>query len=445
MPDLPDSNAASGGAVWKRTLKLLLLAGVIIGAGYGVSWGIREILEQTTESKAREVPLTEVRRGPVTMTVNARGDIRGSNSETFLAPRTGDSELPIIFLREVGEWVDKGEVVVEFDATQQEYRLREAEADLEEAQQAVIQARAEAQAALEEARFQVIATDTEMRLAQQEIRKNELLAGVQRRLNEINLEKAKNNHRQAQEDYENRQASMGSGIAVKESAVDKARQEAELARRNIESLTMRAKSSGYVERMTNTTGVGILYAGMSLPKFRLGDTARPGQPVAAIPGMETWEVSVRVPETDRGYLQVGQPVVVHPAALPGQALVGHIAVLGGATGYSYNRTFECRVALDEVDPGLRPGLSADVEITVASLDDVLWVPSQALFDSDGRSFVYIKTDQGYIRQFVTLTRRSESQAVISGIEEGTLVTLAAPDQQDRAAEDPTGGALNALP
>ena len=41
---------------------------------------------------------------------------------------------------------ERGDVVVQFDTTQQEYNLREAEADLAEAEQQVIQAEADGQA-----------------------------------------------------------------------------------------------------------------------------------------------------------------------------------------------------------------------------------------------------------------------------------------------------------
>ena len=54
---------------------------------------------------------------------------------------------------------------------------------------------------------------------------------------------------------------------------------------------------------------------------------------------------------------------------------------------------------------------------------VLWLPSQALFESDGRAFVYVRTPQGFAPKDGKLVKRSESQAVITGIAEGELVVL----------------------
>ena len=54
--------------------------------------------------------------------------------------------MHIIDLRTPGDEVKNGEVVVRLDTTEQEYRLKEAEADLAEAQQKLIQAKAQKQA-----------------------------------------------------------------------------------------------------------------------------------------------------------------------------------------------------------------------------------------------------------------------------------------------------------
>jgi hypothetical protein len=298
---------------------------------------------------------------------------------------------------------------------------------------------------VEEARYQVLATETEVRIAEQEVRKNEVLAGIQRRQNEIALERARNRYRQAGQDLENRVASSEATIQLRRAEVDEARRLAESARTAMENLALRARTSGYVHVLENRNGQNILFTGMTLPPFQVGDAARPGQPVAQIPNMSQWEVSARIPEADRGHLEVGQPVAVRPAAVPGRELGGHITVLGGSTGNSWNRAFNVRIAMDEIDPGLRPGMSAEVLITVETLQDVLWIPSQALFESDGRAFVYRRTADGFETRDVTLVRRSESQAVITGIEEGAVVALARPGQQVRGDLAGQGGVLGALP
>jgi hypothetical protein len=81
-------------------------------------------------------------------------------------------------------------------------------------------------------------------------------------------------------------------------------------------------------------------------------------------------------------------------------------------------------------------------ITTEVVKDALWVPSQALYESDGRSFVYLQTPNGFIPQDVKLVRRSESQVVLSGLSVGQVVAMASPEQQSR--KKGAGGAMQAI-
>ena len=130
-------------------------------------------------------------------------------------------------------------------------------------------------------------------------------------------------------------------------------------------------------------------------------------------------------------------------ALAGKSFPGHVKNIGGTGGSSWDRHFECRISLDQPSPELRPGMTSNLVITIESLDNVTWVPSQALFESDGRTFVYLKTPAGFMPRDVTLVRRSESQAVLTGVSEGSIVAMSSPDQQSKSAAAPPS-AMKAL-
>jgi hypothetical protein len=89
-------------------------------------------------------------------------------------------------------------------------------------------------------------------------------------------------------------------------------------------------------------------------------------------------------------------------------------------------------------------MTSNLVITVETLENVLWIPAQALFESDGRTFVYVRGPGGFVPHDVVLVRRSESQAVITGIKEGESVAMSTPDQQLKTANAPSGGAMKAL-
>src|SRR5664279_1480368 len=123
-----------------RTLLLLLAVLAVVGA---LTWGAIRVVRATTATTALELPTTKVKQGRVTLTVTCRGELQGGNSEMLTAPMIGGGDMAITSLREPGELVSPGDVVVQFDTTEQDFKLKEAEADLAEAQQQVIKAEAD--------------------------------------------------------------------------------------------------------------------------------------------------------------------------------------------------------------------------------------------------------------------------------------------------------------
>jgi len=95
---------------------------------------------------------------------------------------------------------------------------------------------------------------------------------------------------------------------------------------------------------------------------------------------------------------------------------------------------------------LRPGLSSNLTITAETIDDALWVPFQAVFESDGRAFVYRRTPNGFTPQDITLVKRSESQVVLTGMNGGDVIAMSNPDQSTKSGsgQGQQNGAMKAL-
>jgi multidrug efflux pump subunit AcrA (membrane-fusion protein) len=423
--------------------KLFLVVGIMLFLSLAV-WGAFEVYQRSAPEAATgsAVPTTIVKRGDVIFSVAAKGELQGGNSETLMAPMTGGREMVLTQLKDPGELVEADDVVARFDTTEQEYALMEAEADLAEAEQQVIKARAETAAKAEESSYDLIHAKAQVRLAELETRKNELVAAIQARQNDLALEAARDRLNQLEHDLANRQATNEAAIAIQEAAKNKAGVRAATAKTNIEAMTLRTKSGGYVAVQQNTRS-NFMYWGMQLPIFQVGDTVRAGMPVVQIPDLENWEITARIGELDRGHLETGQPVVIRVIAVPENEYHGKLKEIGGTTGPPWDRHFQCKVSLQNPSPDLRQGMSARITINTGQAADILWVPSQALFESDGRTFVYEFSGTGFTPRDVELVRRSDSQVVLKGIDEGRLVALASPDQQ--SSDEENGGALEALP
>jgi HlyD family secretion protein len=427
----------------RRLLKRasILLAVLLPAAAAG--WGVYRLFRTTAQSGPR-VPVAQARLGDVTFTVTANGPLRGGNPESIQAPMTGMGEMQIKVLRTPGEMVKTGDVVLAFDTGEQAYKLKEAEADLAEADQQVLKAKTEAEAQREENAYALLKAKSDVRLAELEVRRNPLVSNISARQNDLALDAARDRLAQIEHDLANRSAANQAGVDIQLAARSKSETQAATARRNIEQMTIRAHSAGYISILQNENATNFATSGMILPQYRVGDRVSPGVTIAEIPDLKNWELNPSIGELDRGHLAIGQAVEIRVIALPFRRFHGHVKSIGGTTGPPWNRRFECRMILDDPAPELRPGMNGEVVITTEVMKNVLSIPSQALFESDGRSFVWVPSATGFTPRDVKLVRRSESQAVITGLARGQTVALSSPDEETKKK---SGGssAMKAIP
>jgi HlyD family secretion protein len=426
----------------RRYFRRLVLLLVILAPLAWLGWGAYRAYQSFTRTQAAGVPTTRVKRGDVSLTVTAKGELRGGNSEELSAPMIGEGEMHITFLRKAGEVVKEGDIVLEFDSTEQAYKLREAEADLAEADQQVAKAEAESEAQQEENSYALLKAKADVRQAELDCRKNPMLSAIAAKQNDLALAAAGDHLAQLEQDLASRKATNRAAIAIQEAARKKAEVQAATARRNITAMKVLAHRSGYASVRQNTN-INFGYRGMMLQPFRVGDRVDPGMVIAEIPDLKSWELTANIGELDRGHLAPGQKVEIQVVAVPFQTYHGHIKDMGGTGGPPWDRHFECKITLDDPSPELRPGMNARLVINAETLRNVLWIPGQAVFESDGRTFAYVKSGSGFAPTDVKLVRRSESRAVITGLAEGKVVALASPEQQDRKKSS-AGGALGAI-
>ncbi len=424
---VPEKKAEGKAPKRRRWLAPLLLITVLGLVTFG---GIRIYRSLSTAAKNSEVPTAKVQRGDVTLTITSRGQLQGGNPQRLAAPMTGGAEMHITQLRKTGEEVKPGEVVVQLDTAEQQFRLQEAEADLAEAAQNLIKAKAQREAEQEEDHYALLKAQTDVQLAALDVRKNPLLAAIAAKENDLALEGARDHLKQTEQNLNNRKRTGEAGIAIQEAARAKAEAQGTTARQNIEAMTLHAERAGYVAVKENTN-TNFFFTGMVLPFFQVGDAVRPGMEIAEIPDLRNWEVVAKISELDRGHLQPGNPVSITIIAAPDRQFHGRVKDLGGMTGNFWDRHFECKISLDDPIEQLRPGMSATAVVTTDQLRQVLSLPTQALFESDGKTFVYVRAGDAFTAKDIKLVRRNEMRAVVDGLKEGETVALANPLEMNK--------------
>lgn len=122
-----------------------------------------------------------------------------------------------------------------------------------------------------------------------------------------------------------------------------------------------------------------------------GEYVAPGQPLAQVVRIDRLKVLVEVPEKDVGYLQPGQQVRVLPANLNGSAgaeILGKILHVGYQADPG-SRTYRVKLAIDNSDGRLRPGMILRARFLRRAHPQVIAVPLFAVIDQAGEKIVYV--------------------------------------------------------
>ncbi len=182
---------------------------------------------------------------------------------------------------------------------------------------------------------------------------------------------------------------------------------------------------------------GDYYASRAYDAITAGATLKTGQPIITIPDMSKLGVEVKIHESSIKKIELGQKVYITAESVPDKTLVGRIAkvaVLPDSNASRFNpslKLYPATVEIEGTHEFLKPGMSAKVEIIVDELENVTYVPVQAVFVENGEYFVFLKTLGGYERRPVEIgSHNNEYIELKKGIGEGDLVLLKMPDDYD---------------
>src|SRR6187402_785705 len=130
----PKQRLGQVGSARKKAITWTLVALVAVGAGYGYYRYAQKNEEPV------EVPVAKARKAEFIIAVRTRGEIRSVNSLIVSAPQVPD--VRIVKIAESGKAVRKGDVVVEFDAAQQEQNLLERNTSVRTVDSEIVQVKA---------------------------------------------------------------------------------------------------------------------------------------------------------------------------------------------------------------------------------------------------------------------------------------------------------------
>jgi hypothetical protein len=86
------------------------------------------------------------------------------------------------------------------------------------------------------------------------------------------------------------------------------------------------------------------------------------------------------------------------------------------------KEYGTKVAIDGNSTGLKPGMTAQVEILIAEIKDAVTLPVTAVVEKSGAFYCYLKAKNGYEERELKLGRTNDTYIeVLDGVKEGDLV------------------------
>ena len=194
------------------------------------------------------------------------------------------------------------------------------------------------------------------------------------------------------------------------------------ARANYNVGVARLKSS---EARLSKTVIRAPFAGFAgLRRINIGDYATIGQEVVDVVRLNPLRVEFSVPETLLGQVATGQSVSVSVGSYPGETFLGTISAVAPQVDVA-GHSVTLRAELPNADLRLRPGLFAQVDITLAEKPDALLVPEQAIWPIGNDKTVFVVEDGKAVQRTVVLGERQPGMVeIVSGIEPGSEVVTA---------------------
>ena len=308
-----------------------IIAVAIVTAVVVATIGLVGVARRTSLTEpGDETPVGQVQRGDLDLKVHATGELRANHAITLTAPAIGGGALQITRLLHTGVSVKKNDVIIEFDPSEQHYKLEQNRSELLQAEQEITKAKADAAVQAAQDKVALLKARFDMRRAELDVQKNELVSVIDAKKNQLALDQAKRALAELEQDIKSHSASGQATIYLAQEKRNKAKLAMDQAQENIGKMHVPSPMEGLIaiEKDRDVMG-GMMWEGMSLPDYHEGDQVQPGSAIARVIDAKGMELNSKIGEHDRSNIELGQQVEIQFDALPDEVFHGTVKTVGG--------------------------------------------------------------------------------------------------------------------
>lgn len=384
--------------IWLLAIPVLIIIAIFIAGNFN------SIKVKTEDVKKRNIEIT--------VTATSTGTIKSDTEAKITTQRIG--RITKLYFDE-GDIVKAGQVVAELESDEAYYNMKLSEATLNKAKFILEQMKAaydsmkvDVEKNIEKAKAVLIEVDN---------RRKRLFELKERGyVTEMDVD-------MVQKEYEIARANLDSAIASRDTLKAKEseiRAQEEVVREATNSFNLAKLNYDYSFIRSPISGV------ITSRPVKIGEGVNKGSLIATAVSTESMYIEAFIDEADVARVKTGQVVNITMDSYPNRIFKGEVfrispVVLGGK---QETRTFEVRVRLNDKGIQIKPGMSADIEIIVESIPDVIAIPSQAIIEKDGKKYVYtIKDSRAHLIPVEIGRFNWTLSEVLSGIKEGDTIII----------------------
>ena len=368
---------------------------------------------------------TRVKRGDFKVIVTTAGELRAVKFVQVQGPPNAQQaesyQMKIASIVPEGTVVKEGEVVAELDRSGIAAKRAEVALALQKAEAQLEQAQLDSTLNLSKAREEM--KTMELALEEKKIAREQSVyeAPSIRRQAEIDYEKAERALAQAKVDYKTKTEQAQAKMREVGADVQRSRNKLDVVDQVMQGFSIRAPGAGMVIYVKEWNG----------KKKVAGSQVSSWDPtVATLPDLSKMEAITYVNEIDVRKVSVGHPVSITLDADPTKRLTGKVTAVANVGEQRPNadaKVFEVKVAVEQADTTLRPGMTTATAIETYAVKNALFVPLEAVTSDGDVPFVYKRNGAGVVRQEVETGAMNDDEVVIRrGLDEGDEVLLSAP-------------------
>lgn len=367
----------------------------------------------------------QAERGMFDVVVTTTGELRAKNSTKIMGPRNARDvriyQLGIQNLIPEGTIVQKGDFVAELDRSEITTRLQDAQLQVQAAESQLEQAVLDSSLTLSTARFNLEALEFQLEERKLAVEQSIYESPSVQRQAQIELDRTRRQLEQEKENYVTRVKQAEARIRELETELIEEQRDLQRIQTLQNEFTVYAPENGMV----------IYSRGFNGQKVSVGSNVSSFDPVIAeLPDFSVMESQTFVNEVDIQRVRTGQTVNIGLDAIPEKRLTGvvtSVANIGEQRPNSDSKVFEVVIVVNETDSTLRPSMTTSNRIEVETLQDVVYVPLESVFESDSTDVVFKQSTLGLVKQQVIVGTMNEDHIVIrEGVEAGDRVLISLP-------------------